>query len=116
MIYQIEEDKVALVEKAKHLVNRNIENKKFQIAELDAIVERRGYNDIHLGQEREELVRGLNFALIHQLEFDEHYKQSDFLDVSPGDTYGHMFCSIDRTKGVCDFVLIKSQRILGDMK
>lgn len=115
MIYQIEEDKATLVAKAKRLVDREVENKKYQIGELDAIVERRGYNDIHLGQEREGLVRDLNFALTHQLEFDEHYKQSEFLDVPPGD-YGYMFCSIDRTKGVCDFILIKSQRILGEIK
>jgi len=113
MTYITEEDKATLVEKAKHFVDRNVETKKFQIAELDTIVERRGYNDIHLGQEREGLVRDLVFALTHQLEFYEHYRQSEFLDVSPSETYGHMFCSIDRTKGVCDFIFIKSQRILG---
>ena len=52
MTYITEEDKATLVEKVKHFVDRNVETKKFQIAELYTIVERRGYNDIHLGQER----------------------------------------------------------------
>ena len=114
MGYPVKEDKGTLILEAKRIIDREVNAKQTQIADLDKMVADRGYNDINAGQKREQLVKELNFALTHQAEFAEH---------EVFDSYGHLTCR----KGCivlyvgneiyyreyCETLVKKAKRILG---
>lgn len=114
MSYLLKEDKATLVLKAKRIVDREVESKQSLISEVDKIVADRGYNDISMGQRREQLVTELNFALAHQAEFAEH---------EIFDSYGHLTCREGcfvvyfgneiYNRDYCERLIRKAKRILG---